>query len=193
MKPIIFNTEMINAIMSGNKTQTRRIIKPQPIPFNDSAACHNDVMMYESWPHKMKCYANDGRVRAYKIEKYKIGQNLWVRETWNDTFGDNVLYKADGGSSIEVGYSKEPKWRPSICMPRKYARIFLEVINVRVERVQNITIGEAIREGTPTYFDRGNSDPVDAFSILWDSINKKRGYGWDTNPWVWVVEFRSIK
>lgn len=162
-KPIIFNTEMVKAILDDRKTQTRRIIKLQPP--NHVGTC-----------------------------PYSIGKKLWVRETWNDDWCDNVIYRADGGSAITAGYKKEPKWKPSIFMPKNYARIWLEVTAIGIERLQDITEQDAMEEGDPNQgLIASENTHVEWFNQLWDSINKKRGYGWGKNPWVWVIKFKKIK
>lgn len=124
-----------------------------------------------------------------------------MRETWGTGgyFPSPCAYKADGKE-----YPGE-KWRPSIYMPRKAARLFLRVTNVRVERLQDITEEDARGEGVkdpyeyqhPDYYDqphlRGLEINQSAFAGLWDSINAKRGFCWEVNPWVWVIEFERIK
>lgn len=162
---------------------------------------------------------------------YVIGGYLWVRETWQavhfDTdpetgYADNwygaekipkdpdenfkrqypVVYKADGDWEDDP-YERGFKWRPSRYMPRWASRITLEILNVRVERVQDITEEGARAEGIidggclncgnnePCGCDNPQPDSRDSFIYLWDSINKK--HGWDTNPWVWVIEFKRIR
>lgn len=132
MKPILFNIEMVRAIMEGRKTVTRRAVK---LP-------------------------------------YHPGDILWVRETWNGDWCDHYIYKADGGSAKAAGYAAEPKWRPSIHMPREAARLFLRVTDVRVERLQDINL-----------------------IAVWDRTIKPADlhlYGWDANPWIQVIEFERI-
>lgn len=141
---------------------------------------------------------------------------LWVRETWATNYDlDHVkpsnlepyhhltpiYYKADGPNlhnGYELGYLAK-SWRPSIYMPRWASRLTLEVTGVRVERVQDISEADAIAEGVESwaaaYCSRNPEnklDPVEYFGLLWNSINSARGYGWENNPWVFVVEFRRI-
>jgi hypothetical protein len=167
-RPIIFSAPMIKAILSGRKTQTRRI-------------------------------AND---------RYRKISHLWVKET-TAIDGSRVWYRADcdEGPANEVceypdGTAFEGKWRPSIFMPRWASRITLEIINVRVEQLQEISEEDAMAEGVtsnPYYMADGSIDEMMSipavlnFSMLWDSINGKRGYGWDTNPLVSVIEFKVIQ
>lgn len=198
-RPILFSTPMVRAILAGEKTQTRRIVKPQPTeaPITNGSALGS----YLVWP-------NNGAYLEWQDviadpEYYaqagfcphgQPGDRLWVRETWNciDTGRlaqrrDWVRYRATDGD--------EMNWRPSIFMPRWASRITLEITSVRVERVQSISMYDAMDEGVgfPKYsqFEQG-SHLVGAFRDLWNSINAKRGYGWEVNPWVWVVAFKVV-
>ena len=161
--PMLFNTQMVRATLADRKDMTRRIIKPQP---GTGGIFIPELFLKE------KC-------------KYKPGDRIWVRETWRtqtSMSGDfrGYYYKADDASNY--------KWNPSIYMPRVASRITLEIVDVRIERVQEISPADIKREGI---------DPDDsliiAFSILWDSLNKKRGFPWDDDPWVWVISFKRIK
>ena len=135
--------------------------------------------------------------------KYQPGDILWVRETWTTVSSGIIEYKATyiepyTGSTEIDHIGKKITWRPSIHMPREAARIFLRVKNVRVERLRDITEEDARDEGILLSY--GASDKRvcrfqnyrDAFRALWDDLNKKRGYGWNMNPWVWVVEFEHM-
>lgn len=150
------------------KTQTRRIITPQPVVFDNAG-----------YPD----YAN----LTDPKKKWLVGDTIWVRERFRPyTCGYDskikvpIEYKADKFST-----QSDIKWKPLIHMPRWAARIFLEITSLRVERVQEISENDAEAEGV-------NCDRtyLEDFENLWDSINAKRGYGWDKNPWVWVVEFK---
>jgi hypothetical protein len=189
MKPILFSTPMVLAILDGRKTQTRRIVKPQP-----SSGIRKSVFV--------KSGLEDGHGREIK-PRYQPSDILWVRETWAEVSSGIIEYKATykepytGSAEIDhVG--NKIKWRPSIHMPREAARIFLRVKNVRVERLRDITEEDARDEGILLSY--GASDKRvcrfqnyrDAFRALWDDLNKKRGYGWNMNPWVWVVEFEHM-
>ncbi len=189
MKPIIFSTPMVRAILDGRKTQTRRVIKP------------NIIEKGTNWFWNPNENVN--------LAPYKPGDVLWVRETWA-TVSSGIIeyrakYKEPYTGSTEIDHiGKKITWRPSIHMPREAARIFLKVTNVRVERVQDITEEDARSEGvkdpyeyqSPEYYEqpslRGFEINKSAFAGCWDSIYSKRGYGWDTNPWVWVVKFERI-
>jgi hypothetical protein len=138
------------------------------------------------------------------------GDHLWVRETWAETVyvdGDRageheIVYRADapdfqwvdgdGGVDYREDGCPRSSWRPSIHMPRKVSRITLEVTGVRVERVQEISTSDIDAEGLPIGRGLGGSQEME-FRELWDSINAKRGYGWDKNCWVWVVVFKRIR
>lgn len=137
-KPILFNTEMVRAILDGRKTQTRRVITPQPEKSGNLGL------------YRWKCYTDmvgesevSSKLRNSPLAKYTIGDILYVRETWGLSFGtDAVYYKADN-EPIRI------TWQPSIHMPKEAARIFLRVTDVRVERLQDITPAECVREGIP--------------------------------------------
>lgn len=193
MKPIIFSAPMVKAILDGRKTQTRRVIKVDDDPENWKISIEGTSIV---------------RTEPYdvKLPRYAAGDILWVRETWLKA-DDGYYYKADikvPSESENLRKAYGYKWRPSIFMPREAARIFLRVTNVRVERVQEITENDAKNEGVkdpydyqePSYYDqphvRGMEINKSAFAGLWDSLNAKRGYGWETNPWVWVIEFERI-
>ncbi len=150
MKPILFSTPMVQAILDGRKTMTRRIRKP------------------------------------LTLTPYKPGDILWVRETWYQHYDGSYAYRASAPENTG--------WKPSIFMPHEAARIFLRVTDVRAERVQDITEEDAKAEGCmPTILDgvvfisaKGE------FHAIWDNLNAKRGFGWDANPWVWVISFEQI-
>ena len=210
MKPILFNTEMVRAILEGRKTVTRRVVKPQPPATSvvRKRGCAWDWSLWEDCDmgHMMKL-------------PYHPGDILWVRETWNGDWCDHYIYKADGGSAKAAGYTAEPKWRPSIHMPREAARIFLRVTDVRVERLQEISYTELLAEGViplghlpggckcSAYTDGCMDGPcvnrdnyefwryATPFIKLWDRTVKpadRDTSGWDADPWVWVIEFERI-
>lgn len=180
-KPILMNSESVRAILGGRKTQTRRVIKPQP-----------EILSAPMGAKTIWWKGRDGWLPA-SIREYcpygKVGDRLWVKETFKiiDSF---VWYKADGM------YIKKRKWKPSIFMPHWASRITLEVVDIRVERVQDISREDVIAEGCEGMQGepREKSLPVHqvVFADLWDSINAKRGYGWDMNPFVWVIVFKQI-
>jgi hypothetical protein len=183
-RPILFSGPMVQAILDGRKTQTRRVVKPQPEYWEQTGGYH--------YPLDKKPYrgAPVGRVRS--IDEYRCpygqpGDRLWVRETWHQYAGGEVIYRADyGPESYQAGAKG---WRPSIFMPRWASRITLEITGVRVERVQDISADDARAEGVSA----PDVLPRSKFATLWDSINAKRGYGWDMNPWCWCVEFKAVQ
>lgn len=206
-KPILFSTELVQAILEGRKSQTRRVVKPQP----DSKVNTVHPCKDGEWEFGKDFYNGDGEAIEYKKCPYgKPGDELWVRETFaflkehdnkppSEIYDDQVLYKADGkitnqfGLGSNIHESDFGRWRPSIHMPRRYSRIQLTVEDIRVERVQEISPRDAWAEGVkckcmkPTPMCKGN---IDTFSELWDSINAERGYSWESNPWVWSFSFK---
>ncbi len=189
MKPMLFNTEMVRAILDGRKTVTRRPVKFKP---GQNPAWSGYI------PDGAVLYGSNN-IPAAKAP-YRPGDILWVRETWNGDWCDHYIYKADGGSAKAAGYAAEPKWRPSIHMPKEAARLFLRVTGVRVERLKDITPEQIDAEGckelaySATTGELLPSSPS-WFSIAWNSTLKPADlplYGWDANPWVWVIEFERI-
>ncbi len=199
MKPIIFNSEMVMAILAGDKTQTRRVIKPQPIEIKPNCFKYKD--------NKYLIWEKDFNLLA----PYEIGQTIWVRETFGYLNG-TIIYRAGPHKKGIIGYAGL-KWKSSIFMPRKVARIFLKIINIRIERIQDVKRKDVFKEGiqiynkgyytyeVPCYYKNLEGKIIkkmlvnnskDVFINLWDSINKKRGYGWDENPYIWVYDFEII-
>lgn len=197
MKPILFNTDMVRAILEGRKTVTRRVVKPQPVG--------QPAQMGEGscWPG---CFASAEDERIYR-PPYQPGDILWVRETWQfipcidcglhvhggctdtpityedrDSVGEGCfVYRADYPEPQRV------YWKPSIHMPRDAARIFLRVKGVGVERLQDCGNEQAKDEGCVN---------CSQFVRLWDSTIKPADrtiYGWDANPWVWVIQFERAE
>lgn len=180
-RPIIFSTAMVQAILSGHKTMTRRVIKQQPVWVGDPSV-----------PFKTQDADPKGIIDC---PYGKPGDLLWVRETWRKT--EPHEYDAPVQIEYKAGHDHacELTWKPSIHMPKKYARIWLKVTGVRVERLQDISNADEISEGYPgcnIYGQHIPWSPHGWFMSLWDSINIQRGYGWDKNPWVWVIEFERV-
>jgi hypothetical protein len=137
-----------------------------------------------------------------RVPRYVADDILWVRETWQKTIDPDTddtlfVYKADNDDYVDLdGEPTKVKWKPSIHMPREAARICLEVKSVRVERLQDISEEDAKAEGVQPEEELKTSycsPHREAFHRLWDSLNAKRGYGWDSNPWVWVIGFERKK
>lgn len=199
-KPILYSTPMVKAILDGNKTMTRRVSGLKDININPNEWIIDEDYM-DSHPEfeELKWIAlwND-KTKTLSIVKprYQIGDRLWVRETWYSTPNKKELlgYVADG----DFPHGQTYCIRPSIFMFRKFSRITLEVTGIGVERVQDITEADAIREGFKCEFEpsaeMGEWIPArEIFEITWNELNFKRGYGWEKNPWVWVYEFRRLE
>lgn len=216
-RPILFSGSMVNAILEGRKTQTRRVLKTQPPKWIDKyERSASDLHwlpsgVFLSDPSgvlgrgSVSVRMNESPIRC---PYGTVGDRLWVRETWRErgsaqredgkvgvgsTFYSDLLYRADG-------HEYDGPWRPSIFMPRKASRINLEVTDTTVERLRDISEADAIAEGMIQVGNRWSSDegqPVSvsalrAFEDGWHALNAKRGFGWDTNPWVWMIEFRKL-
>ncbi|NIL23503.1 morphogenetic protein [Yersinia mollaretii] len=195
-RPILFNAEMVNAILSGRKTQTRRIISEKTLHLFGVAASAGECHPIEL------C---DQRSQSYYLEFCPLGKpddQLWVRETFGQyrVAPSGFVYRADG----ELSCGDPERWTPSIHMPRWASRINLLITGVRVERLRDISEQDAAAEGLECYIDDGvpyygpfnNGDcrPDVVFRGLWDSIyGKKEGENWEANPWVWVIEFEQVK
>lgn len=219
-KPILFNTEMVKAILEGRKTVTRRV---QKLPSHVKQSENGFYTLFAEG----SCYENQSmeEVKQYIKPPYAAGDYLYVRETWNISNmcadGNKVTFIYRGDKSEEESartitvsddafdkydemmYEWMPEWRPSIHMPKEAARIFLKVTDVRVERLQDIE--DFKKEGlidickwcdTPAEFCDCCGGLEEEFIELWNSTIKKADldkYGWDANPWVWVVEFERVE
>lgn len=202
-KPIIFNTDMVRAILEGRKTVTRRLIKPQPRKREERP--HR--LRSGSWFFDAPSLLFPGTLYA-SVGPYwppcQPGDVLYVRETWNKDVG-RYMYKANYAENEKFyrnGKEVQIKWRPSIHMPKEAARIFLQVTDVRVERLQDMCLIDCLKEGVRlTTVEQ--SDLVlqgmrarERFSGVWDSTIKpadRETHGWDANPWVWVINFERIE
>ena len=190
-RPILFSTPMIRALLDGRKTQTRRIINPQPTASGSVYVGDQQITMAE-WQAR-----HEGRL------KINVGDRLWVREAWNSVIGYENLPPRDIPANTPVHYKAdgEPeygwvwgRYRHSQFMPRWASRITLTVTDVRVERLQDISRGDAMAEGCPFPNMAKGDNPSDWYAALWDTIN---GPGaWEANPWVvaytFTVEHRNI-
>lgn len=175
IKPILFNTEMVRAILDGRKSCTRRLVKPEPQGY------------FEVSEEPLYIYDTDGN-QGKITPPYQPSDILYVRESYSElTFG--YVYKANGENIDHLG--NVIKWHPSIHMPKEAARIWLKVTDVRVERLQEMTDDDAEAEGCFDY-----TSTALGFPDVWDSTIKKSdldSYGWTANPWVWVIEFERCE
>ncbi|QNM06583.1 hypothetical protein [Qiania dongpingensis] len=217
--PILFNTDMVRAILDGRKTVTRRVIKPQPT----GKVEHHTGYQIDEW-YEMKESESGCKCLSQMNPPYQPLDIMYVRETWWKN-GDTYFYKA--GCSKGLIDNMYVKWRPSIHMPKEAARIWLKVTDVRAERLQEITDEQAAREGIRAYtkddklFKYAVTDDwwidfhkkhrklfsgtfwqdmpktaKEALSYLWDSTIQKSDldlYGWEANPWVWRIEFERCE
>ena len=200
IKPILFNTEMVKAILDGRKTCTRRIVK-DGIP--DDAMWGYTAFTPKGYISCRGVYADGYGEGFYKLP-YQPGDILYVRETWSE-WTDGYLYKAWNSPFPQAGESPVMKWHPSIHMPKEAARIWLKVTDVRVERLQDITEDGAEAEGAIDnrgfiHSPENEYDRIytarEHFIGIWDRTIKKSDldrYGWDANPYVWVIEFERCE
>jgi hypothetical protein len=235
---IFFEDEMVRAILEGRKTQTRRVVKPQPF-LMDSGVWYQSETPGDRNNKTGLHYANENHMRRGLPSDFcPYGQpsDLWVRETWatmcrvadptcecsdyEDVSRNHYFeYKADSGNPLPGDWPEEerhdsdcPKWKSSMFMPRIASRIQLKIVNVRVERVQEISQADAKAEGVKPWWlasdgwretKTGGSFSIEncpeekrdyrkGFLLFWDSLNTKRGFGWEINPWVWVIDFKRI-
>lgn len=173
--PILFSPSMVEAILDGRKTQTRRVVKGNPngkIPFTDELPCPYGV----------------------------IGDTLWVRETWQAQTqsgkwwhevprSHRPLLNWAWTNPVQPAYDATPsRWLPGIHMPRQACRIELKITRLRIEKLHFISPFDVEAEGVTD-----GERVFDGFATLWDKINAKRGYGWNTNPLVWVIEFEAVQ
>lgn len=182
-RPIIFSTEMVRAILEGRKTQTRRVIKPQAHHYVSDLL--QPFLFYpckegEAFGDIDKQISSPYGYPWKEWKREKENDRLWVRETYC-IIDDKIYYKSD------KDYSSMMRWKPSIFMPREASRITLEIINIRVEHVQDIPYEDRVKEGIT--FKPGLS--LHEFRKLWNSIHKRENR-WEDNPWVWVIEFKRI-
>lgn len=208
--PILFNTEMVLAILDGRKTVTRRLIKPQQLigllPDKCKNGTPNEFLKEKKYMFKPYCDMTDAElIKASYNLPYHPGNILYVRETWyKDPY--RYLYRANHSKREKFycnGEEIDIKWHPSIHMPKEAARIFLKVKDVRVERLQDMNEVDTAKEGIRTDIQTHRLDDpdfienfggIELFKDLWNSTIKKSDtdrYGWNANPWVWVIEFEQ--
>jgi hypothetical protein len=176
---------MVRAILDGSKTQTRRPVKPPP------DTCHGgDGLRLEPWTEKAWADPGLGDGAYLKVPysesvqrhfaPWAIGAMLYVRETWATVAGQPVYRASTGENSV--------RWRPSIHMPKWASRVHLRVTDVRVERVQSISMADVNAEGFESC-----EEFEGCFRQTWDAVYSKQGFGWDVNPWVWAVAFERME
>ena len=218
IKPILFNTEMVRAILDGRKSCTRRIVKPQQfvgmLPDKYKNGVPEEFLKEKKFMFKPYCDMTDIELinTAYKAP-YQPGDILYVRETWKKA--PNGYYYYEDWQKDDI--ADVTKWKPSIHMPKEAARIWLKVTDVRVKRLQEMKPVDVIKEGAypdcwdclNTYEESGSQccygteeqcSQCDGVMMewekLWNSTIKKSDldrYGWDANPWVWVIEFERCE
>lgn len=213
-RPILFNGAMVRAILSGKKTVTRRLVKGNQIPSRSKSDSPKHQWIAVVQDHPRWGFAAFGATEeecAAELAMYggcpygRQGDRLWVREAFNRTNPGGTegvyYYRADGEFPKCIGggrFTGVESWKPSIHMPRAACRILLEITDVRVERLQDISEEQALAEGIAKHPGGGYhiedskhywASPIDSFAGLWSSV----GGDWDANPWVWVVEFRRAQ
>lgn len=187
-KPILFNTKMVKAILDGRKTQTRRVIKNDYLGMADIE--ENNIYV----PREDGGYIN---ILNTTWSKYKVGDILYVKETFAVKENGRILYKADYEDGFDIKYHWRTEWSKSIHLKQKDARIFLKVTNVIVERLQDIKYSDIEKE---VGVDADNYKQYTSWSDLmacdfkdtWNS-NAKDGYKWEDNPYVFVYEFEKVE
>ena len=221
MKPILFKTEMVRAILDDRKTVTRRAVKPQPKTECSHGGQHEFIQddfiegtCFTGFVCRKCGYGVCGPHFKFPIgtswirPPYRPGDILYVRETFFER-KDHFFYKADGKHESLAQLGITFKWHPSIHMPREAARIFLRVTGVRVDRLQDITEEQAREEGVEPLMMTADVDKPDSekrwqemlpalsmFPRIWDSTIKPSDralYGWEANPWIWVIKFERCE
>lgn len=205
-RPILFQSAMVRALLDGSKTQTRRIVRDLPAwPITE--ICHDAGGTAKWMPNGPSASGTGMAAGHWRHCPYgKPGDRLWVRETHRPIFGQTcglitVDYQADPREKWErLGDAPDclikSKWTPSIHMRREYSRILLEIVSVRAERLQDISEADAAAEGWQRRSEVSNDPDVhsdaarDWYRDLWEEINGLDS--WNTNPWVWVVEFKRV-
>lgn len=186
-RPILFSTGMVRAIICGKKTQTRRVV-------TGAAASWLSPSIGGFLPSFVALPGNDLSPFGF------AGDVLWVRETFRvDDYDErDTIYAADASTADLEAVRGVIKWRPGIHMPRSRARIKLGITDLSIERLQAITEEDAIAEGIePATIAPAQIHYADgcrgAYGVLWDALNRARGYGWETDPWVWVLRFKLLE
>lgn len=194
---MIFNGEMVRALLSGRKTQTRRHIKWKQTRFTEIGELEDG----SKWP-----WSEDAEHACdfwHPCPFGAVGDRIWVRETWARYNIDQNCHDIAYRATTPADWPEEGRWRPSIHMPRWASRILLEITDVRVERLNTISEEDARAEGIidggclncgesePCGCANPEPDATDAFAYLWQSIYGQES--WNANPWVWVIEFKRVE
>lgn len=221
-KPILFNTEMVRAVLDGRKTVTRRVVKPRYRAdeggFQVITTRSGEFVRVEKVDENECGIFSDGTER-YVNPAYNVGDILYVRETWctdddmvdvfEESLTHGIYYRANEINNNWVDDKEIVKWKPSIHMPKEVARIFLKITDVRCERLQDITEEQTLKEGVRSerskciYYKTSECEECANqhesyydFVDTWNSTIKKQDldlYSWNANPWVWVYEFEVIQ
>ena len=188
-RPIIMGAESVLAILEGRKTQTRRVINPRKYNIAGWDMPRTKEDMEAGYP-----FAENADGDSFSVVDWcpygRIGDRLYVKETWAKCPDGGCLYKAD---PMFIGCDKSDfawDWKSPMFMPRWASRITLEITDIRVEMVQDITPEDALKEGFCNY--GTDVDTLDAFCEAWQKLNAKRGYPWKNNDWVWVISFKVV-
>lgn len=202
-RPILFSGPMVRAVLDGRKSQTRRVMKPQPVLYGNKSSFPGHFAECEGrWSHVTPNPNGtwNENSKPVKCPYGQPGDPLYVKQPWlaitqdgNRAVDDwrkasRFIGRYTDGPDVREVYWPPTRWRNARFMPKVAARIWLRVTNVRVERVQDISEADTKSEGV-VYPE--NAWSIANFVELWDSINKKLGFEWKSNPWVWVVEFTT--
>ncbi len=199
-RPILFSAPMVLALLAGTKTQTRRALKSQPLEIIKGKKI-NGVQSWIGLTERGE-KIEDNRGVCFRCKFGESGDRLWVRESWKPYATEcgerGAVYAADKTRKaaghdwrhpVPIARQSADAWRPSIFMPRWASRLTLEVTEVRVQRLQSISVDDCRAEG----FDGSSNSvksPYSEFAAIWDAINGEKS--WDGNPWVWAISFRKV-
>lgn len=202
-RPILFSDEMVRAILEGRKSQTRRVLKyqlPSGVEVKSVAPWADGLYRIEHTPDPLP---GGGQIIAARVCcPYGVpGDRLWIRESWSCADPKREAeYPAAGEQDVYYrateSYPDQLRWRPSIHMPRWASRLILELTDVRVERLQEISEEDAKAEGVTLVCMKGWEESRKyriRFHEVWDELNAKRGFGWARNPWVWILTFKRVE
>jgi len=185
--PLLMTPENGQKSHDGRKTHTRRLNGLDEInasPSDWAVLCHSTDDQIWRFAHKHKTVSNGGGIRSIKCPYGVAGDRLWLREAFSETREGPYIYK--GWGMFDNG-GDDWKWTPAIHMPRVACRTVVEITELRVERVKEITQDDCIAEGCGSH----HTTPREEFKKLWESINGKAS--WEANPWVWVIGFKKVE